>query len=63
MTDIEGSTRLWEEHPEAMAIALRRHDELVRGAIEESGGYVFKTVGRRVLRHLPDCRSRCDSSR
>jgi predicted ATPase/class 3 adenylate cyclase len=45
MTDIEGSTRLWEEHPEAMAIALRRHDALVRAAIEGCGGYVFKTVG------------------
>ena len=31
MTDIEGSTRLWEEHPEAMAIALRRHDDLHAG--------------------------------
>ena len=45
MSDIEGSTRLWEEHPEAMAVALRRHDELMRRTIEENGGYVFKTVG------------------
>ncbi|MGO9857037.1 MAG: BTAD domain-containing putative transcriptional regulator [Acidimicrobiales bacterium] len=45
MTDIEGSTRLWEEHPEAMSEALRRHDDLMRAAIEDSGGYVFKTVG------------------
>ena len=45
MSDIEGSTRLWEEHPEAMAVALRRHDELIRRTIEENGGYVFKTVG------------------
>ncbi len=45
ITDVEGSTRLWEEHSESMAMALRRHDELVRGAIEESGGYVFKAVG------------------
>jgi predicted ATPase/DNA-binding SARP family transcriptional activator/class 3 adenylate cyclase len=45
MTDIEGSTRLWEEHPEAMSEALRRHDDLMQTAIEGSGGYVFKTVG------------------
>src|SRR2546421_124909 len=31
-TDLEGSTRLWEEHPEAMKSALARHDEIVRSA-------------------------------
>jgi predicted ATPase/class 3 adenylate cyclase len=44
-TDLEGSTRLWEEHPEAMKAALARHDELVRGAIEEHGGSIVKTTG------------------
>jgi predicted ATPase/class 3 adenylate cyclase len=44
-TDIEGSTRLWEQHPEAMGIALERHDALMRSSIEGTGGYVFKTVG------------------
>jgi predicted ATPase/class 3 adenylate cyclase len=44
-TDIEGSTRLWDAEPEPMAVALRRHDEILRGAIERAGGYVFKTVG------------------
>jgi class 3 adenylate cyclase len=44
-TDIEGSTRLWEQHPEAMQAALARHDALLRQAIEAHGGHVFKTVG------------------
>ena len=44
-TDVEGSTRLWEAEPEQMALALRRHDELLQTAIDEAGGYVFKTVG------------------
>ena len=44
-TDIEGSTRLWDRHPDAMSAALERHDALMRSAIESSGGYVFKTVG------------------
>src|SRR5215216_2184438 len=44
-TDIEGSTKMWESHPEAMQSALVRHDEILRNAIEERGGYVFKTVG------------------
>jgi predicted ATPase/class 3 adenylate cyclase/Tfp pilus assembly protein PilF len=44
-TDIEGSTRLWEAQPETMRSALARHDALLRSAIEENGGHVFKTVG------------------
>src|SRR5918993_4751207 len=44
-TDIEGSTRLWERNPEPMQQALARHDQIFRDAIEEHGGYVFKTVG------------------
>ncbi len=44
-TDIEGSTRLWESAPESMDAALRRHNELVRAAIEGEGGAIFNTVG------------------
>ncbi len=44
-TDIEGSTRRWEEHPNEMATALKRHDALMRSAIESAGGHVFKTIG------------------
>src|SRR5262245_26367370 len=44
-TDIEGSTRLWEAHPEAMRLALLQHDDLLRACIESHGGRVFKTVG------------------
>jgi predicted ATPase/class 3 adenylate cyclase/Tfp pilus assembly protein PilF len=44
-TDIEGSTKLWERHPEAMQTALARHDEILRGTTEQHGGYVFKTMG------------------
>jgi class 3 adenylate cyclase len=46
-TDIEGSTQLWEQHPEAMRLGLARHDGLLRIAIESHGGCVFKTVGDR----------------
>jgi predicted ATPase/class 3 adenylate cyclase len=44
-TDIEGSTARWEKHPEAMRVALARHDALLRQTIERRGGHVFKTVG------------------
>ena len=44
-TDIEGSTRLWREHPEAMRPALERHDAIVRELVDAHGGYVVKTTG------------------
>jgi predicted ATPase/class 3 adenylate cyclase len=44
-TDLEGSTRLWEEHPEAMRTALARHDEILRNAVDGHGGHVVKTTG------------------
>ncbi|MDQ2999500.1 MAG: helix-turn-helix domain-containing protein [Chloroflexota bacterium] len=44
-TDIEGSTRLWEQQPDAMRAALIRHDMLLREAIAAQYGVIFKTVG------------------
>jgi len=44
-TDLEGSTRLWEQHPDAMRPALARHDAIVRDAIEGHAGFVVKTTG------------------
>jgi predicted ATPase/class 3 adenylate cyclase len=44
-TDIEGSTRLWEDDPEATGNAVRRHDELMREAFEAHHGYVFTAAG------------------
>jgi predicted ATPase len=44
-TDVEGSTRHWQEDEAAMRAALARHDKLVRAAIEDCGGVVFSTMG------------------
>ena len=44
-TDIEGSTKRWEQYPEAMRIAVGRHDTILRQIIEAHNGYVFKTIG------------------
>jgi predicted ATPase/class 3 adenylate cyclase len=44
-TDIEGSTRLWEERPEDMRALIAHHDKRLRMAIEANGGYVFATGG------------------
>lgn len=44
-SDIEGSAIRWDAHRAEMQEALRRHDVLMRAAIERNGGYVFKTIG------------------
>lgn len=44
-TDIEGSSRLWEQEPERMRTALARHDALVRGAVQRHRGTVVKMLG------------------
>jgi class 3 adenylate cyclase len=44
-TDLESSTRLWEEHGDSMPDALARHDEIMRATIDACGGHVVKTTG------------------
>jgi predicted ATPase/class 3 adenylate cyclase len=44
-TDIEGSTPLWDSFPDAMGLALARHDEILRTAIADAGGHIFSTGG------------------
>ena len=44
-SDIVGSSALWESHPEAMAEALVRHDELIADAVEARGGGLIKSMG------------------
>jgi predicted ATPase/class 3 adenylate cyclase len=44
-TDIEGSTQLWESHPEEMRSALAQHDSILRKAIESNHGHIIKGTG------------------
>lgn len=44
-TDVEGSTRLWEQHSDAMRDAMRRHDELIEAAVASNGGVVVRPRG------------------
>jgi predicted ATPase/class 3 adenylate cyclase len=44
-TDIEGSTRLWEQEGERMSRALAEHDALSRAAVEKHNGAVLKMTG------------------
>jgi class 3 adenylate cyclase len=45
LTDIEGSTRLWEQHPQAMAAALARHDALAAAIVPQYAGTLVKQRG------------------
>lgn len=45
VTDVEGSSRLWDAFPEGMMAALRIHDEILRAAVEAHQGLIFKTAG------------------
>jgi predicted ATPase/class 3 adenylate cyclase len=44
-TDIEGSTKLWERYPDLMPVVIARHDALMRQAVNQHNGVVFKMVG------------------
>ena len=45
LSDIEGSTRLWESQPSLMETALATHDRIVRAQVASAGGSVFKHTG------------------
>jgi predicted ATPase/class 3 adenylate cyclase len=44
-TDIQGSTRLWEQHPEAMRAAMTRHDALAAELVIRHDGVLVKPRG------------------
>ena len=44
-TDVQGSTYLWEHHPEAMCRALARHDAIVKSLMDQHGGQVVRPRG------------------
>jgi predicted ATPase/class 3 adenylate cyclase len=48
-TDIESSTQLWEQYPNAMPLALKRHDQILAQAVAAHGGRIVKTTGDGIL--------------
>src|SRR5512140_687653 len=44
-TDIEGSTKIAQDHPEAMPALLARHHEILHQSIQAYHGYVFQVIG------------------
>lgn len=45
LTDIEGSTALWEQFPDAMQAAMSRHDALIETVVREHSGQVVRPRG------------------
>lgn len=44
-TDIEGSTKLAQEHPNEMPALLARHHEILNQSNQAQNGYVFQIIG------------------
>jgi predicted ATPase/class 3 adenylate cyclase len=44
-TDLEVSTRLWDQEPDSMSAALARHDEILREGVAAHGGHLVKGRG------------------
>ena len=61
-TDVEGSTRRWEADADEMRIALAAHDEVLHGAIEGHGGWLFKHTGDGVCAAFASPRSAVDAA-
>lgn len=45
MTDVESSTALWERSPDAMSVALERHDRIIADAVSAHGGELVRDRG------------------
>ena len=41
-TDIQESTKRWEQFPQPMKAAVERHDAILRQVIQDNGGAVFR---------------------
>lgn len=44
-TDIEGSTALWEQYPDAMRAGMATHDEMIETAVANAGGRIVRPRG------------------
>jgi predicted ATPase/class 3 adenylate cyclase len=44
-SDIEGSTQRWEDNRDKMQLAFTRQEAIIRKAMTDHGGYVYKMIG------------------
>jgi predicted ATPase len=52
-TDLEGSTRRWEQFPHDMKVALERHDAILGAAVAGANGQVLKSTGDGLMAVFP----------
>lgn len=60
--DVEGSTRIAEEHGPAAGAALARYHDLVAAAASAHGGRIFERIGDGAYASFPDARSAVDAA-
>ena len=61
-TDVEGSTRRWENDADGMRVALAAHYTVLRKAIEAHGGWLFKHTGDGVCAAFAAIGVACDGA-
>jgi predicted ATPase/class 3 adenylate cyclase len=61
-TDIEGSTRLWQQYPVAMDAALKRHHTLLNSTISAHAGYAFQIIGDAFCAAFPTANDGMDAA-
>jgi len=62
-TGIAGSTRLWDEHPDAMRAAMVPHDRIIESGVHEHGGAVVRPRGEGDSRFAVSCAPLTPSAR
>ncbi len=61
-TDLESSTRLWEQHPDQMKLALADHDAILRRTVAAASGEVVKLTGDGMLAVFESVAAALDAS-
>jgi predicted ATPase/class 3 adenylate cyclase len=61
-TDLEGSTRLWEQYPDAMQDALARHDDILGAIVHAHDGHIVKTTGDGLHAVFPSAHEAVDAA-
>ncbi|KAK4156899.1 phosphatase 2C-domain-containing protein [Chaetomidium leptoderma] len=56
-TDIKNSTQLWETYPEAMRLAIKLHNKVMRRQLRRIGGFEVKTEGDAFMVSFPTATS------
>jgi class 3 adenylate cyclase len=61
-TDVEQSTRRWDEQPDLMRRQLAEHDAALKQAVASAGGFLFKHTGDGVVAAFASPRAAVDAA-